>query len=230
MKKCSTCKLNKEDTQFGYNPYTCLQCRREYYQKTKNTVAKNYSLKNKEKIAAKQKQYYYNNLDRFADYRKSNKEKHSEYMKQYRLLKREDIVLYKKNYENTKYKNDPSYRLRKLVSGSVYTALEKISSSKENKSCSKYLPFNFDELKDHIEKQFQEPGNEWMNWNNQGQYNPDSWDDNNQLTWTWNLDHIVPQSFFKFNSMEDEEFKKCWALSNLRPYPSKHNVTEKNNR
>lgn len=26
--------------------------------------------------------------------------------------------------------------------------------------------------------------------------------------------------------MEDEEFKKCWALSNLRPYSAKQNIID----
>ena len=31
------------------------------------------------------------------------------------------------------------------------------------------------------------------------------------------IDHIVPIKSFCFNSPDDKEFKKCWALSNLRP-------------
>ena len=31
------------------------------------------------------------------------------------------------------------------------------------------------------------------------------------------IDHIIPKKFFHYSSPTDEEFKKCWALSNLRP-------------
>ena len=44
-----------------------------------------------------------------------------------------------------------------------------------------------------------------------------TWNDNDQSTWTWNIDHIIPQSTLPYTSMDDEIFKKCWALENLRP-------------
>lgn len=33
----------------------------------------------------------------------------------------------------------------------------------------------------------------------------------------WHIDHIIPKSFFKFDSQEHPAFKACWALSNLQP-------------
>lgn len=92
------------------------------------------------------------------------------------------------------------------------------------------MPYNAKELKEHIEKQFSEPGNEWMNWENWGVYDLKTWDDNDKSTWKWQLDHIIPQSKFKYESMEDEEFKQCWSLSNLRPYSAKLNITEQDKR
>jgi hypothetical protein len=62
-----------------------------------------------------------------------------------------------------------------------------------------------------------------MNWDNQGAYNSKTWDDNDKSTWKWQLDHIIPQSDLPYTSMQDENFKKCWALSNLRPYSAKQN-------
>jgi hypothetical protein len=46
----------------------------------------------------------------------------------------------------------------------------------------------------------------------------------------WNLDHIIPQSDLPFVSMEEENFKKCWALINLRPYSAKQNLIDGNRR
>ena len=79
-----------------------------------------------------------------------------------------------------------------------------------------------DELKSHLEQQFES----WMNWKNYGKYNKNTWNDNDQLTWTWQIDHIIPHSTFNYESMEDEEFKKCWSLDNLRPYSSKQNFLD----
>jgi len=92
------------------------------------------------------------------------------------------------------------------------------------------LPYTIEELKAHIEKQFLRPENNWMNWGNHGAYKLKSWDDKNNSTWVWNIDHIKPHSNFKYTSMEDESFKKCWALENLRPYSAKQNIKDGNRR
>lgn len=41
---------------------------------------------------------------------------------------------------------------------------------------------------------------------------------------------IVPHSKFKYTSMEDQSFQKCWALINLRPYSAKQNLLDGNRR
>lgn len=65
-----------------------------------------------------------------------------------------------------------------------------------------------------------------MNWNNQGTYNVQTWDSNDSTTWTWQLDHIIPQSDLPYISMEDNNFKKCWSLNNLRPLSAKQNLLD----
>ena len=85
-----------------------------------------------------------------------------------------------------------------------------------------FLPYTIEELKCHLELQF----DPWMNWHNHGKYNSKIWDDNNQLTWTWQIDHIIPQSDFVYLSMQDDSFRKCWDLSNLRPLSSKQNLID----
>jgi len=65
-----------------------------------------------------------------------------------------------------------------------------------------------------------------MNWDNWKKYNSKTWDDNNPATWTWNIDHIIPQSELKYESLDDENFKKCWALENLRSYSAKQNILD----
>jgi hypothetical protein len=78
----------------------------------------------------------------------------------------------------------------------------------------------------HIEDQF-EP---WMSWENHGNYDPSTWDDEDPGTWTWQIDHIVPQSKYNYTSMEDEAFQQCWSLDNLRPLSAKRNVEEQHYR
>jgi hypothetical protein len=66
-----------------------------------------------------------------------------------------------------------------------------------------------------------------MSW---GKYNYKNWNDNDPTTWTWQLDHIVPQASLPYTSMKEENFRKCWELTNLRPYSAKQNLLDGSNR
>lgn len=118
-----------------------------------------------------------------------------------------------------KYKNEPNFRIRKTVSKAISRHLKSSFSSKTGKSCLNYLEYRIQDLKEHLEYLW-EP---WMNWKNYGIYNKKTWNNNDPTTWTWNIDHIIPQSDLPYTSMEDENFKKCWSLDNLRPLSSKVN-------
>ena len=39
----------------------------------------------------------------------------------------------------------------------------------------------------------------------------------------WNIDHIVPVSKFVYETDQDDGFRECWSLSNLRPMLITHN-------
>lgn len=73
-----------------------------------------------------------------------------------------------------------------------------IKEKYHSKSFLKIFGYTFDQLKKHIEKQFLPK----MEWDNYGE---------------WHIDHILPISFFSYTSINDDDFKFCWALSNLRP-------------
>jgi DNA-binding CsgD family transcriptional regulator len=117
---------------------------------------------------------------------------------------------------------DPTFRLRCVVSQAIYAGLKRNGGSKRGVSIIQRLPYAIDELRLHIENMF-EP---WMKWENWGNYDPQTWDDTDPTTWKWQLDHIMPHSTFHYESMEDETFRECWALSNLRPYSAKLNALD----
>jgi len=137
--------------------------------------------------------------------------------KQYRNNRKEK----ERRYQRERMKNDPAFKLRKLISHSIRMSLKKSKSSKTN-SMIMYLDYSIAELKEHLESQF-EP---WMNWGNHGVYFSAQWDDLDSQTWTWQIDHIVPQSDLPYFHMTDVNFKKCWALNNLRPLLSKQNILD----
>jgi hypothetical protein len=243
-------KLEIHENNFGWeNKNKKLYCR-----KCKNCF-KNYNLdyskNNKKQLSIKNSIYYSNNCEKILTQKKEYYQKNKTYLKiinniyyqknkkriskqhneynskpKNKIKKNERAKIWQKN----KNKIDVSFKLMRNISRLVNFMLNSQGSSKMGKSCKNYLPFTKKQLEEHIEKQFLEPGNEWMTWNNQGVYNFSTWDDNDKSTWVWNLDHIIPQSRLKYDSMEHPNFKKCWELSNLRPYSGKDNVSEGNRR
>lgn len=208
IKYCSIHILN-------YSVEECPSCKKEYNQK--------YWQENKDQLVEHNNKYYQENKDQIKEnvkeYQQENREKIANRHNKYYKANKDQISKRHNKYDKKRKLDDPAYRLRKRISTSIYQVLKINGSSKEGRSILQYLPYTIKELKSHIESQF-EP---WMNWNNQGIYDIETWDDNNQETWTWQLDHIIPHSTFKYTSMDSQEFRDCWMLSNLRPYSAKQN-------
>ena len=217
-KICLTCNIEQSFSHFRtrtrkgriYYESCCRLCEKENnkkrYQENINWY-REYSQNNKNKIDVRNREYYQKNRNRLVEYRKARKEQDKENLKAYNRYRR---------------KRDPAFKMRQYVSNSIYRILRKNSATKAGKSCLEYLNYTFEELKIHIENQF-EP---WMNWNNHGRYNNGIWNNNDSSTWAWQLDHIIPQSDMPYKSMDDENFLKCWDLANLRPLSAKENVIE----
>ena len=128
--------------------------------------------------------------------------------------------------EKERRNTDPIFKLRRSVSLQIRISLKLHNVSKNGQSCIKYLSYTVQELKNHIEAQFES----WMTWENHGKYIAKTWNDNDPNTWFWQLDHIIPHSTFHYTSMDCREFRDCWALSNLRPYSAKQNILDGNRR
>jgi hypothetical protein len=118
----------------------------------------------------------------------------------------------KMDYNNAwlmeRYRNDPVYKLRHSIGSRVLEGLKK-SKGKKLHSTWDYLPYTPQELKEHLEKQF-EP---WMNWDNHGMGEG-----------CWQIDHIYPHSKLPYDSMDHPNFQKCWALENLQPLCAIKNI------
>ena len=164
----------------------------------------------KERHKLKCKERYFKNKEKYKEYRIENFDKIRKYQKEYI-----------KKYRAEKNKTDINFKLKSKISTYIFLALKKQNAVK-NSSCWKSLPYTPQDLRTHLESLF-EP---WMNWNNYGKYNSKTWDDKDSNTWTWQIDHIVPQSILKYNSLDSENFIKCWSLNNLRPLSSKINLLD----
>lgn len=209
-----------------------------YYNKNKQKI--NERRRNKYvKIPRKPKQAKELTLKKIREWQKNNKEKrkaivnryhdtHKEAERLYYENNREKIIERNKKYylKNKKIINEKTRLRRKdpfiKMRHSVSTLIRMYIQGIKIKSFKEHLPYSVEELKLHIERQF-EP---WMSWNNWGKYNKSKWNDQDQSTWTWQLDHIIPHSDFIYSSMNDENFKRCWSLDNLRPYSAKLNMID----
>lgn len=227
MKLCPKCGFTKDNSAFSKsnlikNSGKCKDCVKDY----NKIYTKEYYKKNSVSLQHKHKKYREENKEKIKDIKNNYLNKNPNYHKNYRKLNSELLKEKKKIYVRRQYKNNINFKLRIITSGSNGRILKNNKSSKNNKSILQYLSYTMQELKDHLQSQF-EP---WMSWNNWGKYNKDTWDDHNTLTWTWQIDHIIPQSILPYISMEDTNFKKCWALDNLRPLSAKQNLLEGNRR
>jgi hypothetical protein len=123
----------------------------------------------------------------------AEKEKDREERRKYR--KQAHIRKQANEYMKEKVKTDPHYKLRFNISSLIRARLK----SKNKTGVFTVLGCTVQELMNHIEKQFKDG----MSWKNYGK--------------VWHIDHIKPDSWFKYETMDDAEFKECWALSNLQP-------------
>lgn len=218
MKICSNCNSKKNESEFTKNKNTkdgleyyckiCLHQKKKKYRSENRGQHLKYKQKyrssHSEEIAKKSKDYYQNNKTQIQtsqqNYYLGSKQK---------INKRNNI------YNQKRLQKDPSLRLRQNISNFVNKYLKQQNSTKED-SFLIYLDYSIEELKIYLESLF-EP---WMSW--------DNWGRASIKCRTWNIDHIIPQSALPFSSMKDPNFKKCWALENLRPMESISNIRKSN--
>jgi hypothetical protein len=207
---CKKCKINKLESDFRINrgsyEKNCKSCRKNYKNENDPEWQQTFKIRRKK------------NIQKYHDTHKEQEQK-------YRINNKEQINKRVKNYKKsklTKKCKNPVIKLRNNVSNLVRSYFKKNKTSKNGKSILNYLPYTIKQLKIYIESLF-EP---WMNWNNHGRYDVNTWNDNDSSTWKWQLDHIIPHSTFNYSSMEDKSFRDCWALSNLRPLSAKQNILD----
>lgn len=106
-----------------------------------------------------------------------------------------------------RYKNDILYRLHMNTRAEVRRQL--VKGNKSGRRLVDGLGYTIDKLREHLERQFTRK----MSWTNYGTF--------------WHIDHIRPISSFNILEFGDDEFKACWALSNLRPLEKKANIIKR---
>lgn len=194
---------------------------KKYYQKNKkkkSKYAKIWYQKNKEKRSDYAKEYRKRKFlenPNYADYEKNIAKKTYQKNKEKILQKQKDE--WKNNYLNIKqWFNNYQKEQRKIprnhldcnFSNSMRNSL---NGNKRGRKWETLVGYTLQDLIWHLEKQFDDK----MNWENYGSY--------------WHIDHIVPKSWFPYQTAEEQAFKDCWGLANLQPLEALANFS-KNNR
>lgn len=151
-------------------------------------------------------------------YRKNNPEKTLLTYKLYRERNKEKIAEKRKSKQRRDYnrdymrnlRSDPVFKLKSNISRQINHILKRNCGSKRGQTILDKLGYSIQQLKQHLESQFDSN----MTWDNYGIY--------------WHVDHIIPHSSFKYSDMDDDEFRRCWCLSNLRPLEAIENIKKSN--
>ena len=176
-----------------------LETRRQYETK--------YRKKNRDKINARFRKWYKNNLKHqktVKEYREKNKERILKYFEEYRKKPeyKEKFNLYMKNWMNNKIKTDPHFKLKVQLTHRIYSAL-KVKGISKSKRTMKLLGCTVEELLKHLESKFQSG----MTKENYGK---------------WHVDHIRPCASFDLTDPKQQSI--CFHYTNLQPLWAKDNI------
>jgi hypothetical protein len=202
MKTCCICKIEKDESCFGKYRcakdglrYQCKQCRKKYYDKHKEDIAKQnkiYYCTNKEYILERQKEQYHKNPALFLERQKIY---HSD----------PETKIKRNNRVRDRYWNDIQYR----IEVALRTRLRRsIQHGWKNGSAIRDLGCSIPEAKIWLENQF----STGMTWDNWGSGEND-----------WQIDHIFP--FHLCDLTKREDVIKVCHYTNLRPLWKKDNMS-----
>lgn len=144
-----------------------------------------------------------------AKIRENNKYSCQRYRSVHPERKSQSALLWmKKNPEKTSlYQQTSHYKNRTTIQGKINKRISTAINISirtpeliEGRGWEKIVGYTAFELKSHLISLFKE-GMTWEKF----------------IDGEIELDHITPRSSFKYESIDDLEFKQCWALSNLQP-------------
>lgn len=122
------------------------------------------------------------------------RERHPDHMRVYRNNNREKIAAITHRHY-LKIKDNPKEVLNRKIFRGIHRALK---DNRDGVLWVSLVGYNREKLRDHLEWLFKQG----MTWDNYGK---------------WEIDHKIPLSAFEFTTIDDPDFKKCWALENIQP-------------
>lgn len=183
------------------HPEKARATKKKYYLNGGYQILQNWRKNNPDKIREYNLRWIEKNKETIREKKKLWKKNNPDKVKAWNDENREKV-----NEYSRKWRNNVANRISHRIGGQIY---ESLKEKKEGKHWEDLLNYNLKDLVIHLENRF----NDKMTWNNYGSY--------------WVIDHIIPKSWFDFTSVEDKEFKECWALDNLQPLPLRENNSKK---
>lgn len=233
MKTCSTCKIEKEFSEFHKNKCQkdsldnqCKDCKKKrtkkYYQDTKerqSEYAKKYRKENKQKFKEQTKKYREANKEKIKEqskkYYQANKERTKEREKKYRQANKEKRKEREKKYRQANKEKFKAYYKKWSKHKRKNDPLYKLKNNLRDRA---YKAFKNKGYSKNTKTQ-EMLGVDWevckqhierqfkkgMNWDNQGE---------------WHIDHIIPLS----SANNEKELRKLCHYSNLQPLWAEDNL------
>jgi len=173
--------------------------------------ARKWYQKNKEKINKKTNQWRENNPDKYRkqhrEHQKNWRENNPEYLKEWCLENNIDLKEYHKQWAGKRRKTDLKYNLNRKISRGIYKSLK---ANKAGRHWEDLVGYSLNEVIRHLKKTM-----------------PENYTWNDYLQGKLHIDHIIPISVFNYDKLEHADFKKCWALKNLRLLPAEENIRKR---
>jgi len=196
----------------------------------KNKITKQWQKDNKEYLKQYRKQWRINNQEKIKLYRENNRKKIKEYMRQYQKDNYERIKIQKIKYQRQWRKKNPD----KVIA--IRKKYRKWCNDWERNKRRINLNFNLNHRMRVVIGQSLKGNKAGRKWEDLVGYTlsdlikrlkrtmPKGYTWQDYLDGKLHIDHIIPKSVFNFTKPEHIDFKRCWALSNLRLLPVKENL------
>jgi len=227
MRVCTSCKQAKPTTSEFFHAYkrspdgcraVCRVCRAAAHAEIKDEVAKQrraHYQANKDRIKEAARAYYSANADaqREAALRRhhANRDKRVVQMREYRAANVDALNERRRPRSReahyARYGVDLEYTLKHRVRSLLRVTLK---HGRRGQRMTQLLGYTTAELRTHIERQF---------------IKGMSWD--RFMAGEIHIDHIIPVAKFGITDEDSEEFRQCWALSNLRPLWAADNLSKR---
>jgi len=196
---------------------------KKHYEEQKN-YSRQYAKNHPEEVKERRKLYYKNHRERelklvkqyqkinsgkIKEYRKKHyQEGEKEYNKQYRINNPGKVRESQRKCCAKKYRTDLKFKLNSRMANTVKKALK---GNKQGRHWETLVGYTLEDLIKRLKKTMPK-GYCWQDY----------------LDGRLHIDHIIPKSVFNYTKPEHPDFRRCWALDNLRLLPARENIIKSN--